>query len=150
MNATIVTAAEKRGPIAAFMAKHVTESKTLSIQEPEGSDMNSPSIQTTKTHVALLIPKNMLWLMLLGGVVGGPSLATYLANRAGLVTQTEMKTAVAEAVAEAVAASQKATRESLHALIEDAVRNAVEKAVEPIDKRVRAVERKNPPKEPTP
>lgn len=145
MNATIVTAAEKRGPIAAFMAKHVTESKTLSIQEPEGSDMNSPSIQTTKTHVALLIPKNMLWLMLLGGVVGGPSLATYLANRAGLVTQTEMKTAVSEAVA----ASQKATQESLHALIEDAVRKAVEKAVDPIDKRVRTIERKNPPKETT-
>lgn len=143
MNATVVTAAEKRGPIASFMAKHVTERKTLSIEEPEGSDMNSPSIQTTKTHVALLIPKNMLWLMLLGGVVGGPSLATYIANRAGLVTQTEMKTAVAEAVA----ASQKATQESLHTLIEDAVRNAVEKAVEPIDKRVRTIERKSQPKE---
>ena len=34
--------------------------------------------------------------------------------------------------------------------ISSLLKRAVEKAVEPIDKRVRAVERKNPPKEPTP
>lgn len=118
MNATIVTAAPKRGAIATLFAKHVTDQKVLSIEEPESSDMNSPSIQTTKTHVALLIPKNMLWVIILGSVVGGPSLMNYLGNRAGLVTRDELTSA-----------------------IQTAVETAVEAAIRPIDERVARIER---------
>lgn len=138
MNATVVTAGEKKGFVGAFMSKHVAKTGTLSIEEQESApDMNSPSIKTTPTHVAFFVPKNMLWLVILGSVVGGPSLATYVANRAGLVTQTEMRMTVTEAVA----ASQKATHESLHKIVEDAVKSAVEAAVKPIDERMSRVER---------
>lgn len=116
MNATVTTAAPKQGVVASFLARHVTEKKTLCIEEPEGSDMNSPSIQTTKTHVALLIPKNMLWLFLLGGLVGGPSLLSYAGNRAGLVTKDDLKLAI---------------------------RSAVEEAMKPIDERIARLERAN-------
>ncbi len=130
----------KKGAVAAFMAKHVAEQKVLTIQPDPNQiqgDENQPSIQTTKTHFVMLIPKNIAWMLLLGTAVGGPSLMTYVANRAGLVTREEMT----KCVTEAVVASQKATQESLNRLIEESVRNAVESAVKPIDERVARIER---------
>lgn len=93
-----------------------------------------PSIQTTKTHVALLIPKNWAWAFVCAVAVGGPSLLQYVANRAGLVTQEELKSAITSAIESA--------QRSNATTIKSAVEEAVKTAVEPIDKRLRAVERK--------
>lgn len=112
-----MTSAPVPANIAKFFAKHVTETKTVAIPELKDSDMESPTIQTTKTHIALLIPKKMGWAILIVALAGGPSLATYLANRLGLATHDELRTAVSDAVT----ASQKATQESLNKAVSDAV-----------------------------